>query len=502
MKLTAEVLEGFSNSCLRSGFDGPTDTPWFHREWWKLCCGDAKYVAISAPRRHAKSTAITHAYTLASVLFRERSYVVIISDTYSQACQFLGDIKKELTENEDIKHLFDIAEIEKDAEDDVIVRFADKARFRIQARGAEQKLRGLKWDNKRPDLIIGDDLEGDEQVQNRDRRAKLKRWFYGALLPCLSKDGIVRVVGTILHLDSLLESFMPENLLPAFRKKELIREPLKEYTTYRTNWKSVKYRAHDDEFEHILWEDKWSEKSLKELRDDYIRQGLQDVYSQEMLNVPLDESRTFFRKNDFLPLRELDKQLPLNYYIAADLAISGKQRSDYSVFCVGGVDENSILQIRNVVRDRMDGIGIVETILSLNKIYKPHIFAIEDGQIAKSFLPFLKEEMLKRNNIVPLVMIRPTQDKVTRAQGIQGRMRIGGVKFDKDADWYFAFEDELIKFPRDRHDDQVDAFAHLGSVLDKMISADTKEETEEEEYQQALHDYGYDRQGISTTTGY
>ena len=167
MKLTAEVVEGFSNSCLRQKFDGPTDTPWFHREWWQLCCGSQKYVAISAPRRHAKSTAVTHAYTLASVLFRERSYVIIISDTYSQACQFLGDIKKELNDNEDIKQLFDIVEIEKDAEDDIIVRFADKHRFRIQARGAEQKLRGLKWDNKRPDLIIGDDLEGDEQEIGR-----------------------------------------------------------------------------------------------------------------------------------------------------------------------------------------------------------------------------------------------------------------------------------------------------------------------------------------------
>ena len=501
MKLTAEVVEGFSNSCLRKNFDGPTETPWFHKEWWEICCSKWKMVAISAPRRHAKSTAITHSYTLASVLFRERSYVLVISDTYAQACQFLMDIKKELTDNEDIQALFDIAEIKKDTEDDIIVECKDGHQFRIQARGAEQKLRGLKWNNKRPDLIIGDDLEGDEQVANRERRIKLKRWFYGALLPCLSKDGVVRIVGTILHLDSLLESFMPEMLLGPSRQKQLVREDLKEYTDAPTTWKSIKYRAHTEDFGNILWPEKWSKKALKELKEDYVRQGLQDVYSQEMLNVPLDESRTFFKRNDFHPTREDDRKRKKNYYMACDLAITGKQRSDYTVFVVGGMDENGTLIITNVIRDRMDGMEIVETILKLTEVYSPNIFAIEDGQISKSLMPYLNAEMLKRNIIVPTRLVKPTQDKVTRAHSIQARMRIGGVKFDKDGEWYPAFEEELMRFPRDKHDDQVDAFAHLGFIIDKMIEAPTQAEEDDEEYEYILkQDEAYG--GRNHITGY
>ena len=84
------------------------------------------------------------------------------------------------------------------------------------------KLRGLRWNNKRPNLVVVDDLENDEAVVNRDRREKLKRWFNGALLPCLSDTGIVRVVGTILHLDSLLESLMPENQLNTTNKQKFL----------------------------------------------------------------------------------------------------------------------------------------------------------------------------------------------------------------------------------------------------------------------------------------
>ena len=501
MKVTAEVVEGFSNSCLRKNFDGATETPGFHRDWWNMVCSQANRVAIAAPRRHAKSTAITHAYTLACLLFRERSYAIIVSSTFAQSVQFLGDVKKELLDNEDIQQLFGIKGLTKDTEDDIIVECDDGHLFRVQARGAEQKMRGLKWASKRPDLIVCDDLEDDEQVMSKDRRNKLKRWFYGALVPCLSMDGVIRVVGTILHLDSLLESLMPESVLGPSRLKAMVREDLKEYTNARTYWLSAKYRAHTDDFRAILWPQKWPEAKLKDYREDLTRQGIPDVYSQEMLNIPLDEARSFFKRNDFHGFTEQDRKRKLNYYITADLAISSKQKADYTVFCVGGVDEEGILQIRHVVRDRLDGMEIVETILSLNKIYKPVLFGLEDGQISKSLMPYLNETMLRRNEFVPVRVLKPTQDKMTRAGSIQARMRAGGVRFDREAEWYIIFEEELCRFPRDKHDDQVDAFAHLGSLVDRMTDHETQEEEEQQDYDEMVKESNYDV-GRSVTTGY
>ena len=226
MKLSAEVVAGFSASLLQRNYDGAVESPECHMEWWELCCSKHPKVAIAAPRRHAKSTAITGAYVLASILFRDRSYVIVLSDTITQATQFLGDIKRELVDNEKIVSLFGITGFEKDTEDDVIVNFADGHQVRISAKGSEQKMRGLKWKNKRPDLIVGDDLENDEIVLNKDRREKFKRWFYGALIPCLSSNGVIRVVGTILHEDSLLS-----NLMPSVWHKHTKVTPLKIFST-------------------------------------------------------------------------------------------------------------------------------------------------------------------------------------------------------------------------------------------------------------------------------
>ena len=505
-KLNAAVLEGFVNSILRKNFDKPAATPSFHKEIWELVTSDNKQVAIAAPRYHAKSTAVTHAYTLASVLFREARYVLIVSDTVSQAIQFLGDIKKELLDNEDLRSLFSIKDgpFPKDTEDDLIVEMEDGFTFRIQAKGSEQKLRGLKWANLRPDLVIGDDMENDEIVMNKDRRMKFKRWFYGALIPCISSSGKIRIVGTILHLDSLLENLMPSSLLGTMRGRDkgLIREELKEYADCKLPWKSIKYRAHTDDFKLLLWPEMKSAEEFKLQKEDYVRQGLADVYSQEMLNIPLDVTDTFFKKSDFLPMKPDDMKKKMVYYATCDLAVSQSQRADYSAFVIGGMDEDGRLYCKHVIRQRMDALEIVDTILMLQKYYKPVLFGIEQGTIQKAIGPYLNEEMLKRGEFISTVLLKPSGDKLTRARSIQARMRSGACRFDKDAEWYQTFEDELLRFPRDKHDDQVDAWAYLGLMLDRMWEAPTEKEIEDEEYQAYIQDNNGANLGRSITCGY
>lgn len=504
--LTADVIAGFASSMLQKTFDSPVASPPCHFEWWSLFCDTHPQVAIAAPRGHAKTTALSHTYTLAAVLFREREYVLIVSDTITQAVQFLGDIKNELITNEQIRSLFKINSIVKDSEDDIIVLCDDGHKFRISAKGAEQKLRGMKWDNKRPDLIICDDLENDEIVMNKERRAKFKRWFYGALLPCISYRGIVRYVGTILHNDALLESLMPKK-----NDKATVTEDLKTYSTRtKGSWKAVKYKAHNGDFSKILWPSRYDREFFMAKRAEYIEQGLPDVYSQEYLNVPLDESLAYFKRSDFRDFTEQDREMLTkpewkkfhNVYIGTDLAVTLKETSDWSAFVVGAVDESGYLKIVKVIRERMDSKEIVEMILSLQNAYDPVAISLEKGQIEKSIGPFLRERMLETNTFPTIIGLSPTTDKVARARSIQARMRAGTVKFDKQADWYFDLEDEAVIFPRGKHDDQVDALAYVGLILDKMVSGKSREETQTEEYEEDLEQSGHYESGRCVTTGY
>lgn len=470
-------------------------------EWWTLFTSNYEKVAIAAPRGHAKSTACTLTYLLAELLWRTSSYALIVSDTTTQACQFLGDVKKELAENDILRSLFKIESFTKDTEDDVIVLMEDGHQFRVSAKGAEQKLRGLKWDHKRPDLILCDDLENDEIVMNKDRRDKFKRWFYGALIPSKSIKGKIRIVGTILHEDSLLSNLMPKYWDKLTRSDELKTWSVGFGRDYP--WKAVKYKAHNEDFSAILWQDRYDEEFFRRLKADFMDRGIPDVYSQEILNEPIDESVAYFKRSDLHEMSRDDQKKRMNYYVTADLAISQEEAADYSVFMVAGIDENRILHVVNIIRDRLDGREIVDILMALHKTYDPEIIGIEEMQVSKSIGPFLKEEMVKTGiypNIKPLQ--HRNKDKIQRARSIQARLRAGGVRFDKESDWYPVFEDELIKFPRGRKDDQVDAFAYLGMVLDTLIEAPTAQDIEDEEYNNEFQSSGLSDAGRNEYTGY
>ena len=204
-----------------------------------------------------------------------------------------------------------------------------------------------------------------------------------------------------------------------------------------------------------------------------------------------------------MPFRKNEKDVKLNYYITADLAISQKDRADYSAFIVGGVDENKRLHIKNIIRERLDGKEIVDTLLMLQRLYDPQVIGIEDMQVSKSIGPFLREEMVAQNTYINVLALKHGgQDKLTRGRSIQARMRAKGVKFDKEADWFPSFEEECLQFPRGKHDDMVDAFSYLGLMLDKIIEAPTRQEQYEDERLLEMEESGLLDAGQNQTTGY
>ena len=504
-KLNASILEGFASPCLTPYYDDAVPFAPFHSEWWEICCSDDKFVAIAAPRGHSKSTTITISYTLAAVLFRERRYVIIVADTEAQAALFLGTIKQILYDSDQIHTLFGMevgpkgVEFVKDTETDIIVKFKDQSAFRIVAKGAEQKLRGMLWNGQRPDLIIIDDLLNEELVANKDRRDKLRRWVYGSLIPCRSTRGIIRWVGTVMNLDDPFCSLMPSETA-----KDTVVEALKVWSPRRKGmWRSVKYMAHTLDYTKLLWPQRNTVKFFKELKQDFEEQGIPEVYACEMLNNPVDDSIRYFKRGDFLSMQPEDKKKELTFYITADLAISLKDRADYTAILVGGMDHNGQLHIKNCIRERLSGDEIVATLLSLQKIYNPMAVGIEDTQISKALGPYLNRTMQETGVYMNVIQLKPhRQDKLQRARSIQARMRSGMVKFDKEADWWPQLEDECMSFPRAKHDDVVDALAYQGILIDLMSEGRTVEEIDDDLYEEERTNSGLADTGRDSMTGY
>jgi predicted phage terminase large subunit-like protein len=168
------------------------------------------------------------------------------------------------------------------------------------------------------------------------------------------------------------------------------------------------------------------------------------------------------------------------------------------------MDQYGMLHIRNVIRARMDALEILETMFHLYDAYRPDLFIMEKGVIEKALGPILNQMMMTSGKYLPLHTEATTKDKRTRARSIQARMRAGGVRFNKKAHWYPDLEAEMLRFDRDIHDDQVDAMAWLGLVLDKMKEALTPREQEQEEFDEEMATTMGDalNMGRSNITGY
>ena len=75
---------------------------------------------------------------------------------------------------------------------------------RIIAVGTGQRVRGFIEGDTRPNLIIVDDYESELNAATPEARAKNKKWITEAVIPSLSDDGKIVLIGTVISEDCFL----------------------------------------------------------------------------------------------------------------------------------------------------------------------------------------------------------------------------------------------------------------------------------------------------------
>jgi predicted phage terminase large subunit-like protein len=174
--------------------------------------------------------------------------------------------------------------------------------------------------------------------------------------------------------------------------------------------------------------------------------------------------------------------------LSVDGAWSTKEKRDWSVLGIGSLDDVGTLYIRNIVRERIDPKEVVDMIVRLQERYKFTTMLIGKGAYEKGIGPFLKDELNKRGKFLHVEAIPEVIDKRLRAQSIRGRMRAGGVKFNKKPFWYPDFEQEMLEFDRGTHDDQVDMMSLFGLFLDQLQTEPTIREIKDMQYEEEFGD--------------
>ena len=498
VKLTPDLIESFAGTFISPRYDKACPTPPFHREAWALYASDNPAVEVVAPRDHAKSTALTTVYTLAEVLFRSSDYVILVGSTEDGAAEQLGNITEELQENDDLIREFKVKKFVRVSSTDIIVEMEDGWKFRILAKGAEQRIRGRLWKGKRPNLLVCDDMEDDEQVENKERRAKFRRWFFRAAKQALGKQGKIRVHGTILHDDSLLSRL---------RKNK--------------TWKHLFYAAHRsfDDFSNLLWPERWSVAQLKDRRQEFIEDGDAAGYSQEFLNDPQDSAEAFLRRDDYIPMRDEDYDVPKRLCAGWDFAVSKADMANRTSATVGGQDARNLTYFMDFRVGRWNPsvspaekargeFGWIDLMFEVDARWNIEVHYVEGGVIWQAVKNMVYQEMQTRNKYLNLEVLTPVKDKATRGTPLKKRHRAGATRWNTRAEGYEGAKEEQLKFNGSamaKLDDQFDSAATLVLGLDAAPQVEEEDfnSAEDDEMERGFWNRGTAvDQGRSAVTGY
>lgn len=174
----------------------------FHKEMFELSQrDDLRLIAIMAFRGSGKSTIMNLSYALWSILGKfERKFVLIVSETQSQAEVHFSDILHELKTNELLSA--DLGPFEETREPYSVLLKNLNAKIMFVYRG--QTIRGMRHGPHRPDLIIIDDIEDSWSVQSELVRDTTYEWFETEIIPAGNSDTTIVILGNLLHEDSFL----------------------------------------------------------------------------------------------------------------------------------------------------------------------------------------------------------------------------------------------------------------------------------------------------------
>ena len=424
---------------------------------------------IAASRGEAKSTYIM-IFTIYCICYGLKHYILFIQDVYEQAAIMIESIKAELEFNQRLKadfpDIFGKSDIWKEGV------FVTRNNIKVHARGAGQKIRGLKHGAYRPDLVALDDIENDELVENPKNRDKLQNWLNKAvknLGEARAKFDVI-YIGTILHYDSVLARTINNPMWNHIVFKAIMQWP--ENKPLWDEWEETlrnlghsaadafyqKHKTAMDKGAVLSWPDK---RNLQYLMEKRIEVG-HSAFDAEYQNDPLSgEDATFTNFTFWNVLSE-----PLVMYGAVDpsLGKAGKTR-DPSAILIGGYNRHvgHLKLFEAAIKKRLPD-KIIADMIYYQKKYNCVMWFVETVQ----FQEFLRTEAIRRGQaegvLLNCIAVQQNVDKDLRIQSLQPHVNDGTIEFHPSLT---ALVQQMKHWPKVDHDDGVDCLHTLWSNVVK-----------------------------------
>jgi len=296
------------------------------------------------------------------------------------------------------------------------------------------------------DVIIIDDPMKAEDAQSQSAREGVVNWYRSTLLSRLNdkQRGVIILIMQRLHEDDLAGHVLEEN---GWRHLDLAA-----IAEERQKIQTGPNKFHIRKVGDLLHPERESAEALKFMKGEMGSLAFSAQYQQRP--VPLEGNlikRSWFQDYDQPPTGP-----GIRIVQSWDIATTTSEKNDYSVCTTWAIDKKDYYLL-HVWRGRLSYPDLRKKIIAHAKAHGVQTVLIEKAGPGLH----LVQDLRQTPGISTPIAIQPKGDKVQRMEAQSARIEAGQVFLPHEAPWLGELLNELLAFPKGKHDDQVDSVSQF-----------------------------------------
>lgn len=297
-------------------------------------------------------------------------------------------------------------------------------------------------------ILIDDPMKPQEAFSDADRN-NANLWYRHTLTTRLNdkRQGRIVLVMQRLHEDDMVGHVLQIEPWKVIALSAIA--PAPETYVIRTPFGTWTHHRCEGEALH-------PEREPLEVLEAYRRSLGPEFFAAQFLQAPVPPGGNMV-KLEWFQRFDMDTPPAFEWIVQSwDTASKATQLSGYSVCTIWGIASKR-LYLLDVIRARFEYPELRATALALARGQhrghrRPDIILIEDKASGQSLIQDMKQE-----NVRNIEAVEPDTDKITRMYAQTAVIANGHVLIPHQAPWLADYLQEMIAFPKGRHNDQVDS---------------------------------------------
>lgn len=468
------------------------NAPQFHQE----LCGilnslyyePTSKIGWSVPRGHGKSAYLSNVYPVHQIVFNQRKYILIVSETERMAQRFVEWVGDQLKFNQKLRDDFGdlLSPNNRSNIADNVEGFVSHNNIKVQSASIGKQLRGARHGAFRPDLVILDDLESAKNTNTKELREKNLHWFNSVIIPIgdITRTAYI-YMGTLVHGQGLLPNVLNRSDFKGKIYSAIVSEP-----NHPELWEELEnilrnvddpnrgekadmfYYENKEKMDQgvkTLWNERFTYYDLIKIK---VNVGSK-AFASEYLNKPSDDDSAIFKTDYFQYFDDKDlyygnKKINMDIFGFWDIAIGKNSRSDYNAIVIIGRDKKTgVIYVLDAWAEKIPMHKALNVAYDKIAKWKPKQFGVETVQAQYDMYRQLRELCVAKGIYSTRVLsVNPKGKKEDRIENLEPLVEGGYIRFKKSQRLLIEM---LELFPTHDHDDLPDALASAVEMSGRLF---------------------------------